>query len=117
MQQVPNFWALACSICFNLICVVYVLFYCVNATVQTRNPISKAPNGIWLKHFMSPMHLELAHSSFLGESFYIKDKQPESWQPGQLSSPSGMGKVLAQHPGVHQGESNNIGMRKPCYIP
>lgn len=63
---------------------------------------------------MSSMYLELAHALFLGESFYIKDKQPESWQPWWLFSLPGVEKGLAQHLGVHQGESNNIGT---CYLP
>lgn len=107
MQQVPNFRTSACSICSNLLYVFCVLFYCVNATVQKRNPISKAPNGI----YFSILCLQCTWSWHIPP--YIKDKQLEScsrhgacshqahqevWKKGQLGAYT-KGKAITQKRG------------------
>lgn len=100
-----------CSVCFHLFCAISALFYCVNATVQMRNPISTAPKG---RELSTPCYWWLgAGTSFVpGESFSIKDKQPENWQSPWLFPLPGVGKGPAQCLGAHQGEGRNVGKGK-----
>lgn len=120
MQQVPAFWVPACSICFNLLCVFSILFYCVNAMARRRTPYLRGTEGDVAQRFMShtpPALGSLARSLLQRESFDIKEELAESWQLRRLFSSPGMGKAPAPDLGVRHGENINAGTGKPCYVP